>query len=57
MSVALNIVIDLLGPIGPDLVVGEPNRHRRDGSRDRELLLVGDTIRQILKTLSSELLQ
>jgi hypothetical protein len=56
MSIAPNIVIDFLGHIGPGMVIGECNRHRRDDSRDRELLPVGDTIRRILKTLSSELL-
>jgi hypothetical protein len=56
MSIALNIVIDFLGPIGPSMVIGERNQHRRDDSRDRELLPVRDTIRRILKTLSSELL-
>jgi hypothetical protein len=56
MSVALNIFIDFLGPIGPGIVVGECNRHRRDDLRDCKLLPVGDTICQIVKTLSSGLL-
>jgi hypothetical protein len=57
MSIALNIVIDFLSPTGPDMVTGERDRHRWDDSRDRELLPLGDTIRRILKTLSSELLR
>jgi hypothetical protein len=34
---------------------GARNRHPRDDLRNCELLAVGDTIRKILETLSSEL--
>jgi hypothetical protein len=57
ISIALNIVMDLLGPIRPCTIVGERNGHRRYGLRDHELLLVGDTILRTLKTLSSEILR
>jgi hypothetical protein len=59
ISIALNIVMDLFGSITgrPCTIVGERNRHRRYGLRDREILLVGDTILRILKTLSSEILR